>query len=128
MGNRFNTVIKACLCLLQFRCLFGLASYMAEKRTKEIGIRKVLGANVGRIVLLLSQEYIKIIILANLIAWPLAYYFMNSWLDSFAYRINVNWSVFLLAAILTALVAGITVSYQSIKSAVSNPVNALRNE
>jgi len=108
--------------------LFGLASYLAEKRTKEIGIRKVLGANVGKIVLLLSQEYIRIIIIANLIAWPLAYYFMNNWLDSFAYRINMNWAVFLLAALSTAFVAGITVSYQSMKAAISNPVNALRNE
>lgn len=108
--------------------LFGLASYLAEKRTKEIGIRKVLGANVGRIVVLLSQEYIKIIVIANLIAWPMSYYFMNNWLDTFAYRISVNWSIFLLAAVATALVAGITVSYQSIKAAISNPINALRNE
>jgi len=108
--------------------LFGLASYLAEKRTKEIGIRKVLGADVSRIVMLLSKEYIRIIIMANLIAWPLAYYFMNNWLDSFAYRINVNWMVFLLAAVITVCVAGLTVSYQSIKAAISNPVNALRNE
>ena len=108
--------------------LFGLASYLAEKRTKEIGIRKVLGADVGKIVYLLSQEYIRIIIIANLIAWPLAFYFMDEWLSTFAYRININWTVFLLAAVSTALVAGITVSYQSIKAAISNPVNALRNE
>ena len=108
--------------------LFGLASYLAEKRTKEIGIRKVLGANVGRIVFLLSKEYLKIIIISNLIAWPLAFYFMDQWLQTFAYRISVNWTIFLLAAVATALVAGITVSYQSIKAAISNPVNALRNE
>jgi putative ABC transport system permease protein len=88
----------------------------------------VLGADVSKIVLLLSQEYMRIILIANLIAWPLGYYFMNNWLDSFAYRVNVNWSVFLLAAFLTVLVAALTVSYQSIKAAISNPVNALRNE
>lgn len=108
--------------------LFGLASYLAEKRTKEIGIRKVLGADVSRIVMLLSQEYIRIILIANLIAWPLAYYFMDQWLSSFAYRISIDWSIFVLAAIITAFVAGITVSYQSIKAAISNPIKALRNE
>ncbi len=108
--------------------LFGLAAHLAEKRTKEIGIRKVLGASVNTIVFLLSKEYMRILLISNLIAWPLSYYFMTNWLDTFAYRINVNWAVFLLAAIATGLVAGITVSYQSLKAAVSNPINALRNE
>lgn len=108
--------------------LFGLASYLAEKRTKEIGIRKVLGADVTRIVYLLSQEYFKIILISNLIAWPLAYFFMDNWLSTFAYRIQLSWFVFLGAALATVFVAAITVSYQSIKAAFSNPINALRNE
>ena len=108
--------------------LFGLASYLAEKRSKEIGIRKVLGANISRIVYMLSKEYLRIILVANLIAWPVGFYFMNQWLRSFAYSIDVNWSVFLLAGLTTVLVAAITVSYQSVKAAISNPVNALRSE
>lgn len=108
--------------------LFGLASYLAEKRTKEIGIRKVLGANVGRIVYLLSQEYLKVIVIANLIGWPLAYYFMDRWLTSFAYRIDLSWYYFLIAGVATILVAMITVSYQSVKAALSNPIKALRYE
>ncbi len=108
--------------------LFGLASYLAEKRSKEIGIRKVLGANVSRIVYMLSKEYLKIILIANLIAWPVGFYFMNEWLQTFAYRIDINWVIFLLAGLSTVLVAGFTVSYQSIKAAVSNPINALRSE
>jgi putative ABC transport system permease protein len=108
--------------------LFGLASYLAERRTKEIGIRKVLGANTERIVILLSKEYVRILLIANLIAWPMGYYFMSNWLDSFAYRIEINWSVFVLSACLSVVFAGITVSYQSLKAAISNPVNALRDE
>ena len=108
--------------------LFGLASYLAEKRTKEIGIRKVLGANVGMIVYLLSQEYLKVILIANLIGWPIAYYSMDRWLAGFAYRIDLSWYYFLMAGIATVLVAMITVSYQSVKAAFSNPIKALRYE
>ena len=108
--------------------LFGLASYLAEKRTKEIGIRKVLGADISGIVMLLSQEYLKIVLIANVIGWPLAYYFMNKWLAGFAYRIDISWYFFLMSGIATILVALITVSYQSVKAAISNPIKALRYE
>ncbi|WP_420386896.1 FtsX-like permease family protein [Roseivirga sp.] len=108
--------------------LFGLASYLAEKRTKEIGIRKVLGADVSKIVMLLSQEYLKIILVANVIGWPIAYYFMDQWLAAFAYRIDLSWYFFLASGLTTFLVAMLTVSYQSIRAAVSNPIKALRYE
>ncbi len=108
--------------------LFGLASYLAEKRTKEIGIRKVLGADVSKIVMLLSQEYLKIVLIANVIGWPLAYYFMDKWLNGFAYRIDIGWYFFAISGLATVMVALITVSYQSIKAAISNPIKALRYE
>lgn len=108
--------------------LFGLASFMAEKKTKEIGIRKVLGANVSRIILMLSREYVRIILISNLIAWPLAYYAMNRWLEGFAFRVDIGLQLFLVAGLSTAVVALLTVSFQSIKAAVTNPIKALRTE
>ncbi len=110
--------------------LFGLASYMAEQRTKEIGIRKVLGASMGSIVLLLSKEFTRLVIVATLAAWPIAYYAMNNWLQEFAYRININdqTATFLLAAVLAFGIALLTISFQSIKAALGNPVKALRYE
>lgn len=108
--------------------LFGLAAFMAQKRTKEIGIRKVLGADVKRIVALLSREYIQVIVISNVIAWPLGYFIMNNWLDGFSYRISMAWYIFALAGSITVLVALITVSYQSLKAALSNPIKALRYE
>lgn len=108
--------------------LFGLASYLAEKRTKEIGIRKVLGANVPIIVMMLSREYVRIILVSNMVGWPIAYYVMNRWLQGFAYSIHLSWYFFVISGIVTILVAMITVSYQSIRAAVSNPIKALRYE
>ena len=108
--------------------LFGLASYLAEKKTKEIGIRKVLGADMTKIIFMLSKEYVRIIIISNLIAWPLAYYAMNNWLSSFEYRIDMGWQYFAVAGLATTLVALLTVSHQSIKAALSNPIKALRYE
>lgn len=108
--------------------LFGLASFIIERRTKEIGIRKAVGANVRRIVLLLSSEFLKSVLLANLIAWPLAFFIMSSWLRTFAYRIGIEWWFFVLAGVLSVAVAFLTVSYQSVKSARANPVDSLRNE
>ena len=108
--------------------LFGLASYLAEKRTKEIGIRKVLGADVSKIVMMLSKEYVRIILISNLIGWPIAYIAMNRWLEGFAYSINLSWYYFLIAGLVTVMVAMLTVSYQSVKAAFSNPVDSLRNE
>jgi putative ABC transport system permease protein len=108
--------------------LFGLASFTAERKTKEIGIRKVLGASVSEIVLLLSKEIIKWVIIANLIAWPLVYVVMNHWLSNFAYRINVNMAILVGSACLALAIALITVSYQSVKAACANPLDALKYE
>lgn len=108
--------------------LFGLASYSAEKRVKEIGIRKVLGATVQNITLLLSKNFLKLVLLANIIAWPLAWFCMHKWLQDFAYRISIQWWIFALAGIASILIAFFTVSFQSIKAAVTNPVKSLRSE
>ena len=108
--------------------LFGLASFTAEQRTKEIGIRKVAGASVSSIVLLLTKEFTKWVLISNLIAWPFAYYTMNKWLQNFAYRVNIGIWIFVLSASLALIIALVTVSYQSIKAAVANPVESLRYE
>ncbi|MFQ5752756.1 MAG: ABC transporter permease, partial [bacterium] len=108
--------------------LFGLASFAAEQRTKEIGIRKVLGASVVGIVLMLSKEFTKWVLLANILAWPVAYYLMNNWLQNFAYRINIGGTIFIFSAILALAIAVLTVSFQAFKAAVANPVDALKYE
>jgi len=108
--------------------LFGLASFTTEQRTKEIGVRKVLGATVSKIIILLSREFAKWVLAANIIAWPVAYFAMDKWLDNFAYRVNVGWTAFLLTAVLTSIIALLTVSYQSIRAAVANPADSLRYE
>ncbi|MFC2166182.1 ABC transporter permease [Acidobacteriota bacterium] len=108
--------------------ILGLSAFTAEQRTKEIGIRKILGSSVSGIILLLSKEFSKWILLANAIAWPLAWFAMNKWLQSFAYRTGINLGVFVLAGFLSILIAAIPVSYQAIKAAFSNPIDALRYE
>jgi len=108
--------------------LFGLASFIAEQRTKEIGVRKVLGASIGNLVMLLSKEFTKWVIVANLIAWPIAYYAMAKWLENFAYRIEMTWLPFVGAASIAMLIAFATVSYHAIKAALTDPVKALRYE
>lgn len=108
--------------------LFGLAAYTAERRKKEVGIRKVLGASSAGVVMLLSKDFIKLVLISLLIASPVAWYFMNRWLEDFAYRINISWGVFILAGSLTIIIALVTVSLQAIKAAVANPVESLRNE
>jgi putative ABC transport system permease protein len=108
--------------------LFGLAAFTAEQRTKEIGIRKVMGASVPGVVVLLSKEYAKWVLVANVIAWPVSYFLMNGWLQDYHYRIGLGIPIFLLAAAISVLIAQLTVSYQAIRAARSNPVNSLRYE
>jgi predicted permease len=108
--------------------LFGLAAYTSEQRTKEIGIRKILGASASKIIFLLSKQYIKWVLAANLIAWPAAYFLMNFWLQDFPYRINLGIPIFLLAAVLSLLIAQLTVGFQAIKAARTDPVDSLRYE
>jgi len=127
MGKIFRSfavlaVIIACL------GLFGLAAFAAEQRTKEIGIRKVLGASVSKITLLLSREFIRWVLLANLIAWPIAYLAMSRWLQNFAYRTHMGIAVFLISGSAVLLIASLTVSYQALKSAQTDPVGTLRHE
>ena len=117
-----TAIIIACL------GLFGLASFTSEQRTKEIGIRKVLGATEINLTYLMSKEFLLLVIISNLIAFPVAYFVSNWWLQSFAYRININIWTFLLAGSLSIIIAILTVSYQSIKAASANPVKSLRYE
>jgi putative ABC transport system permease protein len=108
--------------------LFGLAAFSAEQRTKEIGIRKVLGANVFNIVGLLSRRFLILIVIASLIAFPIAWWAMNNWLKDFPYRIMISWWMFAIAIIAALAIALFTVSFQSIKAAVASPVKSLRTE
>ncbi len=108
--------------------LFGLAAHMTEKRSKEVGIRKVLGASIARIVFLLSGEFAKWVLIANLVSWPLAYLFLRQWLDGFAYRTSIAFGIFLISGLASFVIALLTVSYQAIRAARTNPVQALRYE
>jgi ABC-type antimicrobial peptide transport system permease subunit len=108
--------------------VFGLASYTAEQKTKEVGIRKVLGANAFDIVGLLSKNFLVLVMIASLIAFPIAWWAMNTWLQDYDYRVTIQWWVFALAAILSIAIAVITVSFQAIKAAIANPVKSLRTE
>ena len=108
--------------------LFGLATLVVVRRTKEIGIRKVLGAGVGRIVLMVSRDFVILLIVASLVAFPIAWWALNNWLEDFAYRINIPWLAFIGAAFLSLIVALGTVSIQVVKAAMSNPVKSLRTE
>jgi len=108
--------------------LFGLATYSTKKRFKEIGVRKVLGASIGVIVTLLSSDFIKLVLIAIIIASPIAWWAMNKWLQDFAYRVEIQWWVFVVAGVLAIVIALVTVSFQAIKAALANPVDSLRDE
>ena len=108
--------------------LFGLVTYAAEQRTKEIGIRKVLGANVANIVAMISKDFLKLVFIAFLFAFPLAWWAMNKWLQDFAYRVNMGWWIFFIAGAVAILIALLTVCFQAIKAAMANPVKSLRTE
>jgi len=116
------TIFIACLGLL------GLASFMVEQKTKEIGIRKVLGASIQNIIFLVSKDFIILILIANIIAAPFAYYFMNAWLESFAYRIGINPAAFIIAGFIALIIALITISYQALRATSVNPVEVLKDE
>jgi putative ABC transport system permease protein len=118
----FLAILIACL------GLFGLATYMAEQRTKEIGIRKVLGASVSGIVQMLSKDFVKLVLIACVFAIPLAWWAMSEWLQNFAYRVSIGWWVFAAAAVIALIIAVLTVSSQAVKAALSNPVKSLRTE
>lgn len=116
------SIFVACL------SLFGLAAYTAERRTKEIGVRKVLGASVQNLVSLLSKDLVKLVILAAVIAFPVAGWAMNKWLQHFVYKTSISWWVFAAGGIAAILIALVTVSFQTIKAAIANPVKSLRTE
>jgi len=108
--------------------LFGLVTYAAEQRTKEIGIRKVLGADVSNIVVMISKDFLKLVLIASVIAFPIAWWAMHKWLRDFAYRVSISWWVFAFAAAMAIIIALLTISFQAIKAAVANPVKSLRTE
>lgn len=122
IGFSLIAILVACL------GLFGLAAFVAQQRVKEIGVRKVLGATTAGIVTLLSRDFLKLVLVALVIATPLAWFIMNRWLENFAYRIGISWWIFALAAGLALLIAFLTVSFQSVKAALANPVKSLRSE
>ncbi len=129
--QRQGTIFTVFACIAIFiACLglFGLSAFAITQRIKEIGVRKVLGANVSSIVALLSKDFLKLILIAAIIAFPVAWYAMSHWLQSFAYRIHIHWWVFVLSAVLALIVALATVSFQAIKAAIANPVKSLRTE
>jgi ABC-type antimicrobial peptide transport system permease subunit len=108
--------------------LFGLVAFTAQKRQKEIGIRKVIGASVNSITLMLAKDFLVLVCIAVLIAFPLSYYLMSQWLDGFVYRIKLGPDIFLIACLAVILITIATVSYQSVKAALANPVKSLRSE
>jgi len=126
--SRLFSIFTAMAIYIACLGLFGLASFTVVQRTKEIGVRKILGASMGGIFLILSKEYVKWIVLANVFAWPLAYYFMRRWLEGFAYHTSLNIMAFFASGILALFIALLTVSFQTFKAATANPVDSLRYE
>jgi len=118
----FTAIILACL------GLFGLSAFIAERKTKEIGIRKVLGSKNSSIVLLLAKDFLKWVVIANIFAWPLAYIFITKWLRGYAYRANIGIAIFILSGFITMVIALFTISFQSVKASVANPVDSLKYE
>ena len=127
LGNLF-TIFAGLAIFISCLGLYGLSAFLAERRTKEIGVRKVLGASVFHVVYLLSKTFTRPIIIAMVIAVPIAYYSMSKWLESFAFHVDIHWSIFVLAFVVSLLIAWLTVSYESIKAAIANPAKSLRDE
>ncbi len=126
--SKLSRVFASLAIIISCLGLFGLAAYTAERRTKEIGIRKVLGASVSGITALLSKDFLKLVIISCMVAFPIAWMVMNNWLKSYPYRINISWGIFLIAGVLAMLIALMTISFQSIRAALMNPVKSLRSE
>jgi ABC-type antimicrobial peptide transport system permease subunit len=126
--SKLSRVFAALAICISCLGLFGLAAFTAERRTKEIGIRKVLGAGVMGLAGLLSAEFLKLIILSSLLAFPVAWYAMHSWLQNYSYHITISWWVFFAAAGASILIALITISFQTIRAAIVNPIRSLRSE
>jgi len=122
MAFTILSILVACL------GLFGLAAFNADKRRKEIGVRKVMGASVGQITYRLTVDFLKLVGVAISVAIPLGYFAMNKWLEDFSYRIDIAWWVLALAAFLALFISILTVSYQSIKAAIVNPIKSLKSE
>ncbi|GAB3907447.1 ABC transporter permease [Mucilaginibacter boryungensis] len=126
--SKLSRVFATLAIIISCLGLFGLAAYTAERRTKEIGIRKVLGASVSGITGLLSKDFLQLVIVSCVLAFPVAYYMMHNWLSSYRYRIDMQWWVFGMAGLAAIIIALVTISFQSIKAAIANPVKSLRNE
>jgi putative ABC transport system permease protein len=126
--SRFYKIFATIAIILSCLGLYGLASFMAVQRIKEVGIRKVLGATAGNIVYLFSKEFIILISIAFVISTPVAWYYMHQWLQDYPYRINMSWWIFILGGVASVLIALLTVSFQAIKAAIANPVKSLRTE
>ena len=126
--SKLSRVFAALAIIISCLGLFGLAAYTAERRTKEIGVRKVLGASVTSITTLLSKDFLKLVALSCVVAFPVAWWMMHSWLQGYEYRITISWMIFLVAGVAAMFIALITVSFQAIKAAIANPVKSLRTE
>ena len=126
--SKLSRVFAALAILISCLGLFGLAAYTAERRTKEIGVRKVLGASVPGIAALLSKDFLKLVLVSCIAAFPLAFLIMSKWLQNYQYRISISWWIFMVAGVIAVLIALLTVSFQAIKAAVANPVKSLRTE
>ncbi|MEO8862051.1 MAG: FtsX-like permease family protein, partial [Ginsengibacter sp.] len=126
--SKLSRVFAALAIIISCLGLFGLAAYTAERRTKEIGIRKVLGASVSGIARLLSKDFLQLVVISCIVAFPVAWLLMHSWLQDYQYRIEISWWIFLIAGLAAILIALVTVSFQAIKAAMANPVDSLRSE
>jgi ABC-type antimicrobial peptide transport system permease subunit len=126
--GKLSRVFAALAIIISCLGLFGLAAYTAERRTKEIGIRKVLGASITGITGLLSKDFLRLVFISAIIAYPLSWWMMHNWLQNYAYRVEISWWVFIVAGILALIIALITISFQAIRAALANPVKSLRTE
>jgi ABC-type antimicrobial peptide transport system permease subunit len=126
--SKISSVFAVLAILISCFGLFGLATYSAERRIKEVGVRKVLGSSVSEIVGLLAKDFLKLVIISCLIAFPVAWWRMHDWLQGYNYRVQINWWVFLLSGLAAIFIAFVTISFQCIKAATANPVKSLRTE